>query len=90
MLEDTLPNIIRVLINAVYAIKEENEMVYIGESKNSQNRLFQCFDMKKDGGLIEFMRDLSPLKRKMKYTWEILWHGDDGDNDDDRKLSRKN
>ena len=61
---------------SVYAIMDGSEITYIGKSNDTPWRLFQCFDMKNDTAIHSFMKDLSPLHRKARYSWSVLYYGD--------------
>jgi len=54
-----------------YAIKEGDEIVYIGSTEYGPYRLWEHFNDKKK----TFCREESPLVKRLKYTWHIVWHG---------------
>ena len=69
----------------VYAFKEGDEYVYIGESKNTPYRVSLHYGRKKGdkrGCFHEFPVEV----RKERFTHEILW---EGDNDMMRKIQEK-
>ena len=60
---------------SVYAFKEGDEIVYIGSSKNAPARLRDHFYGVKNTAH-SFMKNLNPLQRKKKYSWDVMWFGD--------------
>ena len=58
----------------VYAFKEGDEIVYIGSSDATSFRLYRHFNCHQT-----FDDGLNKLQREAKYSWHILWHGNNMD-----------
>ena len=61
----------------VYALKKGNEIVYIGHSDSVAARIDVHFGKTGRESILYFEKN--KLKRKLEYTWHILWHGDSMD-----------
>lgn len=68
---------------AVYGFKEGDEFVYIGESDRTPFRLVEHIENHKGRS---FAPEVSSLYRKAKWSYHILWYGD---NDEYRKQQEK-
>ena len=68
--------------NMVYGFKENDEFVYIGETKNGGFRIWEHYNDK----VKSFCKELSPFERQLKYKFHVLWYGD---NDEYRKYQEK-
>ena len=66
--------------NCVYAFIKDNEIVYIGSSRNTPHRMYQHLGTKRDTGAHVF-NEMNLLQRSKDLSWVILWHGEDGDDD---------
>lgn len=69
----------------VYAFKDGNEIVYIGESVVTSYRIWEHY-VQGGSKSKSFCKHLNSLERKKRYRWNILWHGD---SDEDRKHQEK-
>ena len=67
----------------VYAFKEGKEFMYIGESDRTPYRIAEHLDNHTGRS---FAPDVSSLYRKSKWSWHILWYGND---DANRKSQEK-
>ena len=63
--------------NCVYAFKDGDEIVYIGESDRVSYRIWEHLNQKSITSK-SFCKELNVLERKKRFTWHILWYGDEG------------
>ena len=73
------------LDSCVYALKADNEIVYIGESSKTPWRLYQHYNNNCNKSIFH-KNNINKLLRKRDYSWHILWYGD---NDEYRKYQEK-
>ena len=60
-------------LNSVYAFYDGDECAYIGSSSEPSKRIYEHYnDMHKT-----FAPDVNGLRRQLKYSWKILYTGDD-------------
>ena len=55
-----------------YAFKDGDKIVYVGSTNNGGYRIWEHYYDK----VKSFCRDLDPIRRELKYTYHVLWHGD--------------
>ena len=59
----------------VYAFKRDDEVVYIGESKDTPLRVYEHLDKTSEKSIFH-INGITRFDRKLNYTWHILWYGD--------------
>ena len=67
----------------VYAFKDGNEIVYIGETDKGAWRIYEHYNHPNGK---TFCKELNKLERQKRFSWHVLWYGD---NDEYRKYQEK-